>query len=34
MTTITPQRLLNAALNIFAEQGYQVATIQAIVKRV
>ncbi len=33
MATNTPQRLLDAALDIFAEQGYQAATIQEIVKR-
>lgn len=33
MVTNTPQRLLDAALDIFAEQGYQSATIQEIVKR-
>jgi len=33
MATDTPQRLLDAALDVFAEQGYQAATIQEIVKR-
>lgn len=33
MATNTKQRLLDAALDIFAEQGYQAATIQEIVKR-
>lgn len=33
MATDTPQRLLDAALDVFAEQGYQAATIQQIVKR-
>lgn len=33
MATNTPQRLLDAALDVFAEQGYQAATIQEIVKR-
>ncbi len=33
MAKDTPQRLLDAALDIFAEQGYQAATIQQIVKR-
>jgi AcrR family transcriptional regulator len=33
MAKDTPQRLLDAALDVFAEQGYQAATIQEIVKR-
>ncbi len=33
MAKDTPQRLLNAALDVFAEQGYQAATIQEIVQR-
>ena len=33
MAKDTPQRLLNAALDVFAEQGYRSATIQEIVKR-